>query len=65
MRMLIVLAALVPGLAAAAERPKKPAPAPPTANPCAQYGEGWVQVQGTSTCVKLSGSVRIDIGRRN
>ena len=51
-------------MAAAAEQPKKTAAdaAPVTANPCAQYGAGFVQVQGTTTCVKLSGSVRIEAG---
>ena len=45
----------------AAEQQKKPAAA--TANPCAQYGEGWVRVKDTNTCVKIGGSVRVDIGR--
>jgi hypothetical protein len=60
MKKLILLAALLPGVAVAAEQPKKPAPVTP--NPCAQYGAGWVQIQGTSTCVKTSGSIRVDIG---
>jgi hypothetical protein len=60
MKTLILVATLLPGLAMAAEQPKKPAPA--TANPCAQYGAGWVQIQGTSTCVKTGGSIRVDIG---
>ena len=64
MRRLILIVALVPGMAMAAEQPKKkPAPAPVAANPCAQYGAGWVQVQGTNTCVKVSGYISIDIGR--
>jgi Porin subfamily len=61
MRMLILIAALLPGVAVAAEQPKKKA-APVIANPCAQYGDGWVQIKGTNTCVKVSGSVRVDIG---
>ena len=60
---LILVVALLPGMAMAAEKPKKPVSVPVPANPCAQYGEGWVQVQGTNTCVKIGGSVRIDIGR--
>ena len=63
MRTLIVIAALLPGMALAAEQPKKPAPVPVATNPCAQYGQGWVQVQGTNTCVKIGGYVRIDVGR--
>ena len=61
MRMMILIVALSPGMALAAEQPKKPVLVP--ANPCAQYGAGWVQVQGTSTCVKVGGSIRVDVGR--
>ncbi len=64
MRKLILVVALLPGMAMAAEQPKKkPAPSPATANPCVQYGDGWVQVKGTNTCVKLNGYIRVDIGR--
>jgi hypothetical protein len=38
-------------------KPKAPAA---TSNPCAQYGAGFVQVQGTQTCVRMNGSVRTD-----
>ena len=64
MKTLVLVIALLPGMALAAEQPKKKnaAPAPVAANPCAQYGDGWVQIQGTNTCVKLSGSIRTDIG---
>jgi hypothetical protein len=61
MRTLILVAlmvALQPN-GAAAEQAKKPAPV----NPCAQYGNGFVQVKGTTTCVRVGGSVRVDIGR--
>ncbi len=61
MRTLLLMIALLPAAATAAEQPKKKS-APVTVNPCAQYGAGWVQVQGTTTCVKLSGSVRIETG---
>jgi hypothetical protein len=61
MGKLIFLIALLPAVATAAEQPKKKS-APIAANPCAQYGAGWVQVQGTTTCVKLSGSIRVDTG---
>ena len=64
MRKLILLIALVPGLAAANELPKKAQPKPKapltTANPCAQHGPGFVQVQGTTTCVRMNGYVRTD-----
>jgi hypothetical protein len=71
MGKLILLIALVPGLATvsiamANDLPKNAQPKPKapqaTANPCAQYGAGFVQVQGTTTCVRVNGSVRIDAG---
>ena len=60
----IVIAATV-GVALANDLPKKgqPKPKPPqaTANPCAQYGAGFVQVPGSQTCVKTQGYVRTDV----
>jgi hypothetical protein len=69
-KLILIVVALVPAVAAAEQKngPRKKAAetpkvsAPVSANPCAQYGAGFVQVQGTSTCVKLSGSVRVDVG---
>lgn len=70
MRKLILLIALVPGVAIvsaaqANERPKnaQPKPKPPqaTANPCAQYGAGFVQVPGSTTCVRTNGYIRTDV----
>jgi Porin subfamily len=64
MGKLILLIALVPGVAAANDLPKKSEPKPKapltTANPCAQHGPGFVQVQGTTTCVRASGYIRTD-----
>jgi porin-like protein len=60
MKKLILCIVLLPGMATAAEKAKKPAQV--NVNPCAQYGAGFVQLKGTTTCVKLSGSVRIDMG---
>jgi hypothetical protein len=56
----------LPGMAAANElqkneQAKKKAPQA-AANPCAQYGAGFVQVQGTTTCVKVNGYIRTDVG---
>ena len=34
----------------------------PRANPCAQYGAGFQQAPGSSTCVKVTGAIRIDAG---
>lgn len=33
------------------------------AKPCAEYGEGFRRVEGTSTCVKIGGYVRFQAGR--
>ena len=74
MRTLIIVLALAPGIAIAAEQQKWRSTAttaeqqkkvtPQTGpNPCAQYGDGFVQLKGSTTCVKLSGSIRVEIGR--
>jgi hypothetical protein len=66
----IVLTLLVMGLpawAAAAEQPRtsnKPKEPPVRANPCAIYGAGYVQVEGTSTCVKIGAGITVDVGSR-
>ena len=31
--------------------------------PCPAYGPGFVQVAGTDLCIKVGGSVQIDVGR--
>lgn len=63
-----LLIAVMP-LQAVAAAPKKPAatkqtmkPAPRKPNPCAEYGAGFVQVEGTSTCIRLGGSIGIGGG---
>lgn len=70
MRKLILLIALLPGVAmvdvaGANDLPKnarsKPKAPQPTANACAQYGAGFVQVPGTQTCVKTQGYIRTDV----
>lgn len=69
--VIAAVVAILPGLAFAAERtpqPKRPkaaasvpaAPQRARTNPCALYGAGFVQVQGSTTCVKIGGSVRVD-----
>ena len=39
---------------------------PPTksaaGNPCAAFGPGFVKVEGSDTCVKVGGAVRVDVG---
>jgi hypothetical protein len=70
MRALIVLViallpGIVPGIVLANDLPKpgQPKKPPPVVgNPCAQYGAGFVQLPGTTTCVRLGGSMQIDVG---
>jgi hypothetical protein len=33
-----------------------------TVNPCAEYGQGFVRVEGSGTCVKVGGSVSVGFG---
>lgn len=40
------------------------APRPPSHNPCAQYGAGFVRAPGSDTCVKIGGYVGVDVGGR-
>lgn len=55
-----VSAALANDLPKNAAQPK-PKPPQANANPCAQYGAGFVQVQGSQTCVKTNGYIRTDV----
>jgi hypothetical protein len=68
----LFLASIVSLLSTAAvaveqQKPKKPESSNtlrPKGNPCAQYGPGFVQVMGSTTCVKVGGSVTIESGGR-
>lgn len=60
-----LLIAVMP-LQAFAETPRKPVatkqamkPAPRKPNPCAEYGAGFVLVEGTSTCIRIGGSLGV------
>jgi hypothetical protein len=64
----LLLMAVVP-LQAFAATPKNPVAskqamksAPRKPNPCAEYGAGFVQVEGTSTCIRIGGSIGIGGG---
>lgn len=73
---LLATALLLSSAAAVAEqsRPqkldKKAAPSgkelpltrPSSANACAEYGAGFVRVEGTGTCMKIGGAVSIGAG---
>jgi hypothetical protein len=62
---LTLFVALLPTIAVAAEKSGQPAKKhvksstlrPAKGNPCAQYGAGFAQVGGTSTCMKIGGGV--------
>ena len=41
----------------ALEKPLKRAP-----NPCAEYGAGFVKLEGSDTCVRIGGSISIGAG---
>jgi len=47
-------------------KPDKPSvplrPAKAAANPCAEYGPGFVRVEGSSTCIKIGGSFSVGVG---
>jgi hypothetical protein len=51
-----------------AGKPDKPAPSVPlrpakaAANPCAEYGAGFVRIEGSSTCIKIGGSFSVGVG---
>ncbi|HEV7878574.1 hypothetical protein [Bradyrhizobium sp.] len=51
-----------------ARKPDKPAtsvpprPAKAAANPCAEYGPGFVRIEGSSTCIKIGGSFGVGVG---
>lgn len=50
------------------EQPAVDTPAKPVtrrkATSCAEYGPGFVAVDGTGTCVKIGGSIGVDAGGR-
>jgi hypothetical protein len=68
----IVLAILSVSAASAQQsrdaKPDKPAkslalrPAKAASNPCAEYGAGFVRIEGSSTCIKIGGSVSVGVG---
>jgi hypothetical protein len=31
-------------------------------NPCAEYGPGFVRIEGSSTCVRIGGNVSVGVG---
>jgi hypothetical protein len=37
----------------------------PAARPCPEMGEGFVRLAGSDTCVKLAGSVRVEVMKQS
>jgi len=73
--LLVMIALALPSLAAAAEQLRLqktdkaassgkslPVKRPRSANACAEYGAGFVRIEGTSTCIKIGGAVGIGAG---
>jgi hypothetical protein len=69
----VVILALLSTSAASAQqsrdrKPDKPAasvplrPAKAAQNPCAEYGAGFVRIEGSSTCIKIGGSFGVGVG---
>ena len=77
MRKLLLLATalFLSSVAALAEQPRPPKPdkaapsgkslplkRPGSANACAEYGAGFVRIEGTNTCMKIGGAIGIGAG---
>jgi hypothetical protein len=70
--LLAIIGTVLPAFCAFAEQPRLPKsdttskqlPLKGTAssNACAQYGAGFVRVEGTQTCMKLGGAISIGAG---
>jgi hypothetical protein len=69
----VIIVAVLSASAALAQqsrdsKPDKPAkslplrPAKAAANPCAEYGAGFVRIEGSSTCIKIGGSIGVGVG---
>jgi hypothetical protein len=69
----VIVLALLSTFAAPAQqsrdsKPNKPAkslplrPARAAVNSCAEYGAGFARIEGTSTCIKIGGSIGVGVG---
>lgn len=76
--LLVIVAVLVPASATFAEQPRisrsdkaaasgkvLPLKGARSANSCAEYGAGFVRIEGTNTCMKIGGAISIgaDVSR--
>ena len=73
--LLVMFAVVLASIAARAEQPRlqkpdnaatsgKPIPLKRSnsANACAEYGAGFVKIEGTNTCMKIGGAVSVGAG---
>ena len=73
--VLVIVALVLPAAGAFAEQPRlpnsgKPAPSGKLlplksarpANSCADYGAGFVRIEGTNTCMKVGGAISVEAG---
>jgi hypothetical protein len=73
--LLVMFAMALASVAARAEQPRLqradkaatpgkslPLKRPSSANACAEYGAGFVRIEGTNTCMKIGGAVSIGAG---
>ena len=73
--LLVMMAVALASVAAAAEQPRLqksdkaatsgkllPVKRPSSANACAEYGAGFVKIEGTNTCMKIVGAVSVGAG---
>ena len=73
--LLVMMAVVLPSVAAAAEQPRLqksdkaatsgkllPLKRSNSANACAEYGAGFVKIEGTNTCMKIGGAVSVGAG---
>ena len=73
---LIVIVAMIPAVAFAQQGAGKKSDSSPAAektlplkgstrsNSCAEFGPGFVKVEGTGTCMKVGGGISVDAGSR-
>jgi hypothetical protein len=72
--LLVMMAVVLPSVAAVAEQPRPPKPDKAatsgkllplkrsnSANACAEYGAGFVRIEGTNTCMKIGGAVSVGV----
>ena len=71
--LLVMIVLALPSVAAATEQLRlqktgkvtasdKPLPLKRPSNACAEYGAGFVKIEGTSTCMKIGGAVSVGAG---